>query len=64
MHDVPHLVKSVRNNLMKYDVKFMNLKSNTEKTASWTDIQKFFVMDSVHKYRIAPKLKKKSCFWK
>ena len=58
LYDVPHLFKSVRNNLKKYNIKFKDLKSDKVRTASWEDIKNFFIMDSVEKYRIAPKITK------
>lgn len=38
--DVPRLIRTTRNVLMKYDLKFH------DKTASWTDIEEFFKYDS------------------
>lgn len=53
--DVPYLVKSVRNNLLKYDFEFMD-SDETKLTAKWEDIQKFYSQDSQRSYRLAPKL--------
>ena len=48
--DPPHLLKSVRNNLMKYDVGFDG------KVASSNDIKSFFEKDQKLPIRVAPKL--------
>lgn len=48
--DTPHLLKSLRNNLMKYDFLFNG------QTASWTDIESFYKKDSTQQIRCAPKL--------
>ena len=51
MFDPPHLIKSIRNNLFKYDVHY-----NQNKIASWSVIRKFFDLDSKHQFRLCPKL--------
>lgn len=57
LFDVPHLLKSVRNNLKKYDLKFVDKDSkDKEMRASWKDIETFYDKDSKQRYRIAPKL--------
>ena len=54
MFDVPHLLKSMRNNLMKYDVKFCY--EGTTQKASWKHIEAFYEKDSKLNFRITPKL--------
>ena len=53
MFDPPHLLKCVRNNLMKYPFKFGMY------TASWKDIEKFYNNDNTLTIRTAPKLTEK-----
>ncbi len=53
MFDPPHLLKCVRNNLMKYPFKFGMY------TASWKDIEKFYNNDKTLTIRTAPKLTEK-----
>lgn len=48
--DASHLLKSVRNNLLKYKICF-----NTGK-ASWKDITEFYDSDKIKSLRLAPKL--------
>ena len=50
MFDPPHLIKCIRNNLMKYSFKFGNL------VASWKDIEVFYDKDKSLTIRSAPKL--------
>ena len=50
MFDPPHLIKSIRNNLMKYSFKFAKY------VASWSDIEAFFNKDKSLPIRCAPKL--------
>ena len=50
MFDPPHLIKCIRNNLMKYSFKFANL------VASWSDIEAFCNKDKSLPIRCAPKL--------
>lgn len=51
-YDTPHLLKSVRNNLKKYNFSYDN------NTYSWNDIVDFYKLDKEKKPRYAPKLKK------
>jgi hypothetical protein len=53
MLDPPHLIKSVRNNLMKYSLRF------GEHVASWKDIEAVYGRDSALPIRSAPKLTEK-----
>ena len=53
MFDPPHLMKCVRNNLMKYTFKFGNY------TAQWKDIVDFYNRDKELDIRAAPKLTEK-----
>lgn len=48
--DTPHLLKSIRNNLMKYDFKVDN------KIISWKYVVDFYKRDSSMYLRLAPKL--------
>lgn len=48
--DVPHLIKCVRNNLMKYNFEFNG------KIACWDDIHKCYQLDKQKDFRCAPKL--------
>ena len=50
MFDLPYLIKSIRNNLMKYSFKFAKY------VASWSDIEAFFNKDKSLPIRCAPKL--------
>lgn len=50
MFDPPHLMKCVRNNLMKYTIKF------DEYVAQWKDIKAFYDKDRELSIRAAPKL--------
>jgi len=51
MYDTPHLIKSVRNNLKKYDFIYKN------EVYSWSDIIQFYNIDKNKVPRLAPKLK-------
>ena len=53
LHDPPHLLKSVRNNLQKYKIVFGDKK---EKSASWNYVRELYNVDSKLKYRMCPKL--------
>ena len=53
MFDPPHLIKSVRNNLMKYSFRF------GEHVASWKDVEAVYGRDSALPIRSAPKLTEK-----
>ncbi|KAG5261663.1 hypothetical protein AALO_G00286940 [Alosa alosa] len=48
--DVPHLVKSIRNNLYKHDLQTQG------KNVCWNHITKFYELDKLHPIRMAPKL--------
>jgi hypothetical protein len=50
--DVPHLLKNVRNNLMKHNIKF----GDGEATACWDDICTFYENDKRHQIRLASRL--------
>lgn len=50
LFDPPHIIKAVRNNLMKYDYHFEN------KVASWRDITALYELDSNNSIRCCPKL--------
>ena len=50
MFDPPHLIKCIRNNLMKYTFKF------GQHTATWQDIRNFYNKDKELQIRAAPKL--------
>ena len=60
LYDMPHLLKSVRNNFKNYDVQFIEIKEGNSQRrtlqASWRDIRQFYLKDSNSKYRCAPKL--------
>ena len=53
LFDTCHLIKAVRNNLMKYDFHF------GEKVASWDDIRMLYNRDTQQSLRCCPKLTKK-----
>ncbi len=53
IYDPPHLIKSVRNNLMKYNFEFGN------HVAKWAHIKEFFVKDEKLPIRMALKLTEK-----
>ena len=53
MFDPPHVIESVRNNLMKYSLRF------GEHVASWTDVEAAYARDSALPIRWAPKLTEK-----
>ena len=61
-YDMPHLLKSVRNNLKNYNIQFIEVKDGNQQknvmTASWKDIEEFYKEDTKedNKYRCAPKL--------
>ena len=50
LYDTPHLLKSVRNNLMTYYFEFGN------KVAKWAHIEEFVQKDQKLPTRLAPKL--------
>ncbi|CAI6354503.1 unnamed protein product [Macrosiphum euphorbiae] len=51
-HDSPHLIKSVRNNLKKYNFSYDN------DFCSWSDLEDFYNLDKNKKPRLAPRLNK------
>ena len=53
LYDPPHLIKAVRNNLMKYDFHF------GVKIASWQDVKNLYDRDSLMSIRCCPKLTEK-----
>ncbi|KAF0309735.1 hypothetical protein FJT64_019194 [Amphibalanus amphitrite] len=53
IHDVPHLIKCLRNTLMKHDILV------DDKRASWSHVTEFFEKDSQRTLRSAPKLTRK-----
>ena len=52
-YDAPHLLKSLRNTLLKYNIKIGG------HIISWDHIKKFFTTDHEQKIRLAPKLTKR-----
>ena len=50
VYDVPHLLKSIRNNFLKYD---MHIEGSV---ASWKHIDLFYQQDKVSPIRLAPRL--------
>ncbi len=48
--DTPHIIKAIRNNLIKYDYHFDG------KVASWKDIEAVYKIDSKNSFRCCPKL--------
>ncbi|KAF2891722.1 hypothetical protein ILUMI_14451 [Ignelater luminosus] len=50
-YDVPHLIKSVRNNILQYDITFKDNKG-----ATWKHIQAFYKSYECKPLRLAPKL--------
>jgi hypothetical protein len=57
MFDSPHLLKSVRNNLHKYNFKF-----DKSKIASWEVIKEMFKIDQRQNFKLAPKLTEKHIY--
>lgn len=53
--DVPHLIKSLRNNLLKYNFVYHD-DGGSEKVASWNDIEKIYDMEKNANYKMAYKL--------
>jgi len=51
IYDVPHLLKSLRNNFLKYDIKFEN-----NFVGSWKHIVQFYELDRANPIRLAPRL--------
>lgn len=56
LHDVPHLLKCIRNTLLRGDV------GADGKLASWNHIRQFYAVDSKRTIRSAPKLTQKHVF--
>mgnify|MGYP002803931165 FL=1 len=56
LYDPPHIIKAVRNNLIKYDYHFDG------KVASWRDIIALYNIDSKNEYRCCPKLTNQHVF--
>ena len=51
--DPPHLIKSIRNNLMKYDFEY------DTHVAKWSDIENMYSKDGKEPLRLAPKVSEK-----
>lgn len=55
LYDVPHLFKGLRNNLLKYDLCF--LEDGKKKLAKWSDIYMAYKMDPyLGSFRLMPKI--------
>lgn len=54
MWDSPHLIKSVRNNFLKYEFHFGEV--NEQNVAKWSVVERFYKRDVERIYRLAPKL--------
>ncbi|KAI5644640.1 transposase protein domain-containing protein [Phthorimaea operculella] len=55
--DVPHLTKSLRNNLMKYDFVYKNTESDdSASVASWNDIKQLYDIEKGKSYKMAYRL--------
>ena len=50
VYDVPHLLKSVRNNFIRYNIKIDGC------VASWEHVDKFYQLDKASPVRLAPRL--------
>ena len=50
INDPPHIIKAIRNNLLKYNFHFLY------KVASWSDLEEVFNHDSTLSIRLCPKL--------
>ncbi len=57
LFDAPHIIKAIRNNLMKYDFHF-----GDRKFASWKDIQQLYEIDSKNDICCRPKLTQSHLF--
>ena len=53
IYDPPHLIKSIRNNLVKYDFEY------DTHVAKWSDIENLYSKDEKEPLRLAPKLSEK-----
>lgn len=57
MYDPPCLIKSIRNNLLNYDLEFDYAEGEERKFASWQIIEHAYHMDLTHSvYRLMPKI--------
>ncbi|KAL6441906.1 hypothetical protein ACFW04_002353 [Cataglyphis niger] len=57
LYDPPHLIKSIRNNLLNNDLEFDCVKGEERKCASWEIIEQAYRMDLTHSvYRLMPKI--------
>lgn len=57
MYDPPHLIKSIRNNLLNNDLEFDCEEGEERKFASWEIIEQAYHMDLTHSmYRLMPKI--------
>lgn len=57
MYDPPHLIKSIRNNLLNNDLEFDCVEDEERKFASWEVIEQAYHMDLTHSvYRLMPKI--------
>ena len=50
MYDIPHLIKSIRNNLIKYDI------STNNGTASWSIVRELYELEKYKTTKLCPKL--------
>jgi hypothetical protein len=51
MYDSPHLIKSFRNNFIKYDIQFKE-----DKLAKWSDVKQLYEYEKNHAFKMAHKL--------
>jgi hypothetical protein len=58
VHDTPHLIKLVRNNLMSKNFQYYQNQTDKVQTAKWRDIVLFYENDTKLLPRTAPKLTK------
>lgn len=57
LYDPPHLIKSIRNNLLNNDLEFDCVEDEERKFASWEVIEQAYHMDLTHSvYRLMPKI--------
>lgn len=57
IYDPPHLIRSIRNNLLDNDLEFDCAEEEERKFASWTVIEQAYHMDLTnHVYRLMPKI--------
>lgn len=57
LYDPPHLIKSIRNNLLNNDLEFDCVKGEERKCASWEIIEQAYHMDLTHSvHRLMPKI--------